>query len=67
MKGLSSSPACRCAIQDMREAGVDTSYLYNEDLVLVYAGVVRRPNYDWLKGQHQGSEFEKAYRNPLTK
>lgn len=51
----------------MREAGVDTSYLYNEDLVLVYAGVVRRPNYDWLKGQHQGSEFEKAYRNPLTK
>lgn len=63
----SSSPACKCALEDMRAAGIDTSYLYNEDLVLIYAGVKGKPNYNWLKGQHQGFEFEKAYKNPLTK
>ena len=63
----SNSPACKCALEDMRAAGVDVSYLYNEDLVLIYAGVLGKPNYDWLKGQHQGRKFEKAYRNPLTK
>ena len=62
----SNSPACRCAIEDMKMAGIDISYLYKEELVLIYAGVLRKPNFDWLKGQHQGFEFEKAYRNPLT-
>ena len=67
MPRLSYSPACKCAIEDMMKAGVDTSYLYKEDLILIYAGVKRKPNYDWLKGQHQGFEFEKAYKPLLTK
>ena len=62
-----SSPACKCALEDMRKAGVDISYLYNEDLVLIYAGIKKKPTFHWLKGQHQGRKFEQAYRNPLTK
>ena len=62
-----SSPACKCALEDMKKAGVDTPYLWNEALVLIYAGVIRKPNYNWLKGQHQGRAFEKAYRNPKNR
>ena len=51
-------------MEDMRKVGVDTSYLWNEELIIIYAGVYKKPNYNWLKGQHQGRPFEKAYKNP---
>lgn len=62
----SCSPACRAALHDMSEAGIDTTYLWNEDLVLLYAGVTKKPQYHWLKGQHQGKAFERAYKNINT-
>lgn len=51
-------------MEDMRKVGVDTSYLWNEELIIIYAGVYKKPNYNWLKGQHQGRAFEKAYKKP---
>lgn len=66
MTQMSFSPACRAALRDMKDAGIDTTYLWNEDLVLLYAGIKRKPQFHWLKGQHQGRAFEQAYKHINT-
>lgn len=57
-----TSPAARAAYADMIKAKVDTSVFYKEDTICVFSGVFRKPSFNFLKGQHQGREFEKAYK-----
>ena len=61
------SPAHRAALEDMRIAEVDTSVFTKEELICIYSGVYKKPRFDFLKGQHQGAAFEKAYKQNTNK
>ena len=62
----SASPAGKAAIEDMAKCGVSTSVLYKESIICAWAGVYEKPRFDFMKGQHQGEEFKRAYKKTQT-